>query len=329
MNSSIRFLSNASFVPSKRVSNNDIARKVDTSDTWIKKHTGIETRYIANNNTSASDLAYQAALKAIHHAKINKNDINMIVLATSTPDYLSFPATACVVQQKLGIKNCVSFDITAACSGFIFACSTAIDAIFSEMANTVLVIGTEIFSSIIDWQDRSTCILFGDGAGASILSSKFSGSSNIIARYLMTFPQEYTSLIRTYGGSALRNNNDGTAKMQSPLSMDGRKVYTIALTMLEETIHQLMQKSNYTIDNIDYLVPHQANLKILQKGMQRIGLPMEKVIININKYANTSAASIPIALSDAVYQKKIKRGMKILLVGFGAGLTCGGILLEW
>ncbi len=328
MNSNIRFLSTASFTPLRKVSNNDIAQEIDTSDEWIQEHTGIKTRYIADSNTAASDLAYHATLKAIQHANISKDDIQMIVVATSTPDYLSFPATACVLQHKLDIEHCFSFDITAACSGFIFGCSTAIDAISSGMVDTALVVGTEIFSSIIDWKDRTTCILFGDGAGASIISSKFSGSSNIISRHLMTAPQEYSSLIREQGGSAHRNIHQG-ATTPSALSMDGRKVYQIALKMLETTIHSIIEKSHLTLNTIDYIIPHQANLKMLQKGMQKIGFPMEKVIINIDKYANTSAASIPIALSGALDQDTIKRGMKILLVGFGAGLTCGGILLEW
>lgn len=324
----IRFLSTASYVPKRIVTNDEIAQEVDTSDEWIREHTGIKARHIAEKTEAASDLGYRAALRAIEKAGIQKEALQMIITATSTPDYLGFPSTACIIQNKLGMKNCFSYDIIAACSGYVFACSSAIDAICSGMADTVLVVGTELFSSIIDWKDRNTCILFGDGAGASILSSKNSGQSRIIARHLTAQPEEYKSLLREGGGTAER-----AIQLQGATSgyitMNGRLVYQLALKMFVKTIEVLLQKSACKLNDIDYIIPHQANLKMIQNGVKRIGIPMEKVVINIDRYANTSAASIPIALSEVVTQNKIQRGMNILLLGFGAGLTCGGILLEW
>lgn len=323
----VRFLSSSFFVPQNKITNTEIAEHVNTTDTWIREHTGIVTRHIAKRDQAASDLGYHATLRTLEGCELGKDDIRMIIVATSTPDYQGFPATASVLQEKLQIENCFSYDVTAACSGFVFACSAAIDAIQTGNIDTALIVGSEIFSSIVNWKDRNTSILFGDGAGACVLSSRFVGSSKIIARHFMTRPKEYRSLIRKHGGSATRDIL--TEDHDKFVSMEGRKVYQIVLEMFVECIESVIKKGNFKIEDIDYVVPHQANLKMLQNAAKKAGVPMEKFIINIDKYANTSAASIPIALTEAIKDNRIQRGSKILLMGFGAGLSCGGILLEW
>ncbi|XP_060081224.1 beta-ketoacyl-[acyl-carrier-protein] synthase III-like [Ylistrum balloti] len=323
----IRFISSGCYIPNTLVTNEEIAQKVGSSDTWIQEHTGIQTRYIADKGEAASDLGYKAALHAIQKSRIDKDSIQMLITATSTPDHLSFPATSCIIQKKLNISEAMAFDITAACSGFTYAASLAIDALHAGSIDTALVIGSEVFSSIINWNDRNTCILFGDGAGAVLLSTRFEGTSRILARHMISEPTEYKSLYRPAGGSATRDIP--YTEEECFVSMNGKKVYQLVLNLCVQTIEVIVQKSGITLNDIDLLIPHQANLKMLQNAAKRIQFPIEKIVLNLDTYANTSAASIPIAIAEAEANGRLERGMKVLLIGFGAGLTCGAILLEW
>lgn len=310
--------------------NNDLARTLDTSDEWIFSHTGIRTRHIAEN-ASASDLGAQAAVRALSQAGVLAHEVDLIVVATSTPDYGAFPSTACVIQRKLGIARCAAYDISAACSGFVFALSSAVNAIRCGEATTALVIGSEIFSSILDWSDRSTCILFGDGAGAALIRARQEDrvgpkgqegqeQSDVLASFLDSRAQDYESL--TCAPAFLKN-------APRTVVMDGKKVYDFAVASLVETVEALAQKQGIAASSIDHIVPHQANSRIIYSAAKRLGLPKEKFFLNIEKYANTSSASIPIALAEMLENGVLRRGDLVALAGFGAGLTCGGVLVRW
>ncbi len=325
----LQVLSVALEVPQKKVSNNDIAESLDTSDEWIYSHTGIKYRFIAEGE-KASDLGAAAARKALSSAGMTAAEVDMIIVATSTPDYLSFPATACVIQEKLGIASCIAYDLSAACSGFVYAFSAAANAMRAGEVQNALIIGSEIFSSIVNWQDRSTCILFGDGAGAALLSNnpkKIHVSkelqSDVISSFLCSTAKDNMSLVRV---PEKENEEENSAHY---VEMNGRKVYTFAINAIVETMQTLCKKSGMSIDDIDYIVPHQANSRIISAAASRLKVPEEKFFINIKHYANTSAASIPIALADMRSRGLLKRGASIAMVGFGAGLTYGGVLLRW
>ncbi len=323
----LQILSASLEVPLKKVSNNDITQSLNTSDEWIYSHTGIKYRFIAEKE-KASDLGASAARKALLSAGLHHTDVDMIIVATSTPDYLSFPATACIIQEKLGINSCATYDISAACSGFVYAFSAAVNSIRAKETENVLIIGSEIFSSILNWQDRSTCILFGDGAGAVVLSSnpkKMHKSeelqSDVISNFLCNTTKGNKALVRVS-----ENSNDNS---MSYVQMNGRKVYIFAIHAIVQTMQTLCKKSGISIDDIDYIVPHQANSRIIYASAKKLKIPKEKFFINIKHYANTSAASIPIALADMRSRNLLRRGMYIAMVGFGAGLSYGGTLLRW
>ena len=321
-------------VPSRRVSNDELAKTLDTSDEWIYAHTGIRYRHIAGPNEAASDLGLCAAQRAIEAAQISPRDIDCIIVATSTPDYPSFPSTACVIQEHLQLSHIAAMDISAACSGFVYGTEIARALIEVGTMRTVLFIGTEIFSRIVDWTDRSTCVLFGDGAGAAIVSYvEDDVSSRIIGSVLMARGSGGRCLIREEGGSRLLQSNELSANHSSStngyLKMDGRKVYLFAVSAIIEVIEKLLATYGYSIDDLTYIVPHQANTRIIEATCKRKGWDISRFFINIDKYANTSAASIPIALAEMVRQDIIHRGDLILTVGFGAGLTYGGNLIVW
>ena len=300
-----------SYLPKKILTNNDLSKKLDTSDEWIKSRTGIRQRHIADKNQLNSDLGYEAAKKAIINAKIKISDIDLIIVATSTPDH-TFPSTATKVQAKLGIKKGFAFDIQAACSGFIYAMSIADNYILNNQATNALVIGSEIFSRILDWNDRSTCVLFGDGAGAIVLSKK-KRNSGIISTELYSDGRFY-DLLYVDGGVA-SNQKAGQIKMK------GREVFRHAVEKLSECIKLSLKKNNLKKDNIDWIIPHQANKRIMDMTAKKLDISKNKVLITVDRYANTSSASIPLTLDYALSKKIVKRGQIIVFEAIGGGLT--------
>ncbi|MFW6215144.1 MAG: beta-ketoacyl-ACP synthase III [Alkalispirochaetaceae bacterium] len=321
----------ASYVPSRRMSNDEIASLVDTSDEWIFSHTGIRYRHIAAPGESASDLGTEAARRALEAAALSPDTIDLVLLATSTPDYLGLPSTACVVQDRLGIPGAGSMDVMAACSGFIYAVETARAFVESGTSNRVLVIGSEVYSKIINWNDRATCVLFGDGAGAVVVARGEGdhGESRIGRALLVSRGSEAESLCRPAGGTRHPYIEGETPREQLLLSMNGRRIYNFAVKAVIDTINEILRREGLTFEEIDYVVPHQANARILEASAKRAGWDINKFFINIGEYANTSAASIPIALTEMEEKGLLARGMKLITVGFGAGLTYGGSLITW
>jgi len=314
------------YVPENIRTNDELSSMVDTNDEWIYTHTGIRERRIAGPSEAASDLAVKASEIALKRGQVSPEDIDLILVATSTPDYNSFPSTASLVQEKLGITGAGAMDLAAACTGFAYGLETARVFINAGSAKKVLVIGTEIFSRIVDWSDRNTCVLFGDGAGAVVVSSTESGESQIFDSILGSDGAGAEYLMREGGGSRCPNPTEGVSPF---VTMNGRRVYNFAVKVIGKTIMDLLERHNLTIDDIDYIVPHQANIRIIEASAKRTGIPLEKFYTNMEKYANTSAASIPIALGEMEDKGLLKRGNLIITVGFGAGLTYGGNILRW
>jgi 3-oxoacyl-[acyl-carrier-protein] synthase-3 len=326
------------YVPEKVMTNDDLARIVDTNDEWIFSHTGIRERRIAAEGEAASDLAREAVLKTLSNAviqdaaggDISAADIDLILLATSTPDYPGLPSTACVVQDMIGAGSAGAMDLVAACTGFIYALETARNYVLSGAAENVLVIGSEVYSRIVNWEDRSTCVLFGDGAGAALVSAADEDngdSSGVYGSYLRSRGSGVEHLLRPDGGS--RNKADSDNPAGQYLYMNGRQVYLFAVGAITETINSLLENHGLTMDDIDHVVPHQANRRIIEAACKRNDWPVEKFFMNIDKYANTSAASIPLAMDEMMKNGLLKRGDRILTVGFGSGLTYGGNYFIW
>ena len=309
-----------SYLPKKILTNNDLSKKLDTSDEWIKTRTGINQRYIADKKQLNSDLGFEAAKKAINNSKIKTSDIDLIILATSTPDH-TFPSTATKIQGKLGIKKGFAFDIQAACSGFIYAMSVADNFLLNNQASNALVIGSEIFSRILDWNDRSTCILFGDGAGAIILSKKKKMNSGIISTELYSDGRFY-DLLYVNGGVAF-NQKAGHIKMK------GREVFKHAVKKLVSCIQFNLKKNKLKKEDIDWIIPHQANKRIMDMTAIKLGVPKSKLLVTVDQYANTSSASIPLTLDYALSNKIIKRGQIIVFEAIGGGLTWGCSILKY
>lgn len=320
----------SSAVPEKRVSNDELAATVDTSDEWIFSHTGIKYRHIADEHTSASDLALQPCLDIIDHTGINPKDINLIIVATTTPDYTGFPSTACILQDKLGAVNAGAIDITAACTGFIYSLEIAKNFIQTGSAKNILIISTEILSKITDWSDRNTCVLLGDGAAAALVCNNGNNSnSEIIFSILRAEGNGSEFLIKKAGGSRYPIHKGKDIEENPYLQMNGQKVYHFAVRVLCDIVRQILEKNKLTMNDISYIVPHQANIRILEAAAKRLKIPLEKFYINIEEYANTSAATIPIALDEMNRKKLLKRGDLIMTIGFGGGLTYGGNLIRW
>ena len=308
------------YLPKKILTNDDISKKIETSDEWIKTRTGINQRHIAEKKQLNSDLGYEAAKKAIKNAKINVSDIDLIVVATSTPDH-TFPSTATKIQAKLGVKKGFAFDIQAACSGFIYAMSIADNFLSNNQASKALVIGSEIFSRILDWNDRSTCVLFGDGAGAIVLGNKKNSNSGIISTELYSDGRFY-DLLYVNGGVA-SNQKAGHVKMK------GQEVFKHAVTKLVECIKINLKKNKLNKEDIDWVIPHQANKRIMDMCASKLGIPKNKVLITVDRYANTSTASIPLTLEYALSKKIIKRGQILVFEAIGGGLTWGCSILKY
>lgn len=299
-----------SFLPDNRVTNIDLEKRMDTSDEWIRTRTGIEARHLAEGDVTVADMATRAAERALQSAGVTIDEIEAIVCATATAP--AFPATACVVQANLGAKAAVAFDVSAACSGFIFAMDTAKSLMDSKGLKKTLVIGAEKMGSLIDWDDRSTAVLFGDGAGAVVL-----GEDEIASIDSLVLGSDGT------GGKHLYENEEGK------IVMNGREVFKFAVRKMPEIVLEALDKADKTLEDLDVLVPHQANRRIIDAAMERLHLEEEKVVMTIQDHANTSAASIPLALAEAVKSGKIKDGQTVVIAGFGAGLTWGASCLTW
>ena len=311
------------YLPNKILTNNDISEFVETSHEWIYERTGIKQRHIAAEDEMTSDLAYQAALDAIQDANISATEIDLIILATSTPDQV-FPSTAVKLQDLLNIRSGAAFDIHAVCSGFIYALSMADNFIKSGKYKKILVVGSEVYSRILDWKDRSTCVLFGDAAGAFILEGQEKDVINTgIIESIIRSDGQYRSKLYCDGGPSMKISSECF------INMDGKEVYKHAVEKQTVIVEDLLDSLGINVDDIDWFVPHQANLRILQTTAKKLKLKQEKIIVTVDRHANTSSASIPVAMATAIKEHKIKRGDMLLLEAFGAGFTWGAILLRY
>ncbi len=320
-------VSTGSYLPEKVLTNFDLEKMVETSDQWITERTGIKERRIANENQTASDLAYEASKVALGRADLNAEDIDLIITATVTGD-MPFPSTACILQDKLGAKKAAAFDINAACSGFLYGLYVADSFIRSGMHNKILVVGTEVLSKITDWEDRTTCVLFGDGAGAVIVEPT-TENRGIISMSINSDGSMWDLLYLPAGGSKVPASRESVDNKLHYIKMKGNETFKFAVRTLEDLVIKILEENNLAPSQLSLLIPHQANLRIIQATADRLGLPMEKVLINIDKYGNTSAASIPIALDEAVMSGRIKDGDYILLEAFGGGITWASALIKW
>ena len=296
---------------------------VETSDEWIVERTGIRERHVVGENETTSDIATKAAQNALQAAGVSKNDIDLIIVATTTPDRI-FPSTACLVQEKLDIHGCAAFDIQAVCTGFVYALSVADKFIKSGSANCALVIGAESLSKILDWSDRGTCVLFGDGAGAVVLSAN--EETGILSTHLHADGQ-YKELLTTTGG--VSENSNHFQHGEAYITMKGNEVFKMAVNTLGAIVDETLQENNMQKEDIDWLVPHQANIRIITATAKKLKMPMDRVVTTVDKHGNTSAASIPLALDVAIRDGRIKRGETILMEAFGGGFTWGSVLAKY
>ncbi|MBE2239738.1 MAG: ketoacyl-ACP synthase III [Caldilineaceae bacterium] len=316
-------------VPEKVITNQDLEQIVDTNDEWIRSRTGIAERHVAADpkETSAT-LAIVAARKALEVADVPANKVDLIICATTTPEYL-FPATACLIQDALGADNAGAFDLSAACSGFVYGLAMARGQILAGDAEYVLVIGTETLSRIVDWTDRDTCILFGDGAGAVLVAAS-EVPGGILSVDLGSDGSGGNTLIVPAGGSAMSTSLETVSSGMHYVKMDGKAVFRFATRVMAASTRKVLERAGYTTDDVDLVVPHQANIRIIQNSvLNQLKIPAEKVFVNLEKYGNTSTASIPIALCEAIEAGKLKPGYKVVFVGFGAGLTWAACALDW
>lgn len=315
------------YVPEKILTNSDLEKIVETNDEWIVSRTGIRERHIAAPHEATSDLAYEAALKALDSAGMKAEDLDLIIIATVTPDS-SFPSTACILQDKLGAKGAAAFDLSAACSGFVYSLATAVGFIQNGMYNNALIIGADTLSRITDYTDRNTCVLFGDGAGAVIIGEVPEGRG--FQSFDLGAEGSGGNLLKLEaGGSRLPASQQTVEDKKHFIYMNGREVFKFAVRVMGTATERVLTKAGMGKEDIDLFVPHQANIRIIQSAMQRLDLPPEKCVINVDKYANTSAASIPLALVEAAEEGRMKEGDTVLMVGFGGGLTWGASVLIW
>jgi 3-oxoacyl-[acyl-carrier-protein] synthase-3 len=323
----VRIAGMGKYTPPKVMTNDDFARIVDTSDEWITQMTGIKERHIADDDVATSDLAAAAAREALENAGVEPSDLDMILVATATPD-MFFPSTACLVQAKIGAGNAFAFDMGAGCSGFIYGLVIAEQFVKTGVAKTVLVIGAENLTKFMDITDRNTCVLFGDGAGAAVVAP--GDGESMLMNHVLGADGRLGSLLEfPAGGSRMPTTNETVAERLHYIKMEGRKVYVNAVRAMGDSVVKVIEDAGLTGDDVDILFPHQANIRIIQSVAERAGMPMEKVYVNIHKYGNTSAASIPIAMVEAIEEGRLKRGMLAGLVAFGAGFTWGSLLLRY
>jgi 3-oxoacyl-[acyl-carrier-protein] synthase-3 len=323
----VSIIGTGSYVPERILTNDDLAKIVDTSDEWITTRTGIKERRIAAKDEQTSDMGTKAALKAIEQAGIAPTDIDLILVATATPDML-FPATACFVQKKIGATNAACLDISAACAGFLFGVEIAQQFITSHTHDIVLVIGAEKLTSITNWTDRNTCVLFGDGAGAAILGHRGSGHG-VISTHIGSDGQYADILFMPGGGSRCPITKENADKNLATIHMMGKEVYKQAITAMLSASQKALEQAGLSIEDISCVIPHQANLRIIEGIADRLKIPLEKFYVNLDKYGNTSAAAVAIALDEANRSGRIKSGDYILMVVFGGGLTWASTVIEW
>lgn len=309
-----------SYLPERIVTNEELSRTIDTSDEWIQQRVGIKQRHVAAEGEYTSDLAVHAARRALDNARISPDEIDLIIVATTTPD-LTFPATAAIVQQKLGMHHGAAFDIQAVCSGFVYGVVTADSYLKNGIARRALVIGAETTSRILDWTDRTTCVLFGDGAGAAVLELGGDGERGILA-----------SSIRSDGHFADKLNTTGgpsTTRTIGHVHMEGKEVFRHAVGKITDVVENVLTATGYSVKDLDWFVPHQANRRIIEGAGEKLHIPPEKVVITVDRHANTSAASVPLALTEAVKDGRIKRGDLVMIEAMGGGFTWGASLIRW
>ena len=325
MNLYSKIIGTGSYLPPKRVTNEELARQlaekgIETSDEWIVSRSGISARHYAEPDVQSSDLAVEAAKRALEMAKLDVNDIDLIIVATSTPDHFGgFPSTACVVQRKLGISNgCAAMDVQAVCSGFVYAVSVADSFIKSGMHKNALIIGAEVFSRILNFEDRTTCVLFGDGAGAVVMSA--SSEPGILATKLHA-DGSHASILCVPGSVS-----GGAVEGSAFLYMDGQAVFKLAVSVLDKVANEVLKMVDMNASEVDWLIPHQANIRIMQGTAKKLGMPLEKMVVTVDQHGNTSAASIPLALDKAVRDGRVKPGNAVMMEGVGGGFTWGAVL---
>jgi len=313
-----RIVGTGSCLPERVMTNDEFARRLDTSDAWIRERTGIRQRHIADASQASSDLALEASRKALQAAGVAASDLDLIIVATSTPDYI-FPSTACLLQAKLGARHGAAFDVQAVCSGFVYALATADSLIKTRNAKKALVVGAEVFSRILDWNDRATCVLFGDGAGAVVLVADDK-------------PGIHASVLHADGSQSgilsVPGNVCGGKIVGSPyLQMQGGQVFKVAVKVLDEVARETLAAASMKAEDVDWLIPHQANVRILEATAKKMGLAREKLVVTVDRHGNTSAASVPLALDEYVRDGKIRAGHRVMLQGVGGGFTWGASLV--
>lgn len=316
------------YVPERRVTNQDLAKIVDTSDEWIRERTGISERRIVCNGQANSDLSMKAIQDAFRDREFRPDEIDLIIVATVTPDMM-FPSTACIVQEKIAARNAWGFDLSGACSGFLYAVATAAQFIQTGRYKKVLVVGTDVMSSIINFDDRTTCVLFGDGAGAVLLEPTEEDDLGVLDFILRSDGSGGKFLYMPAGGSLHPASHETVDKKMHYVHQDGRNVFKYAVKLMVDVSMELLKRNGYTPDDVALYIPHQANLRIIQASIERLKIPREKVVVNIDRYANTTAATIPVGMVEAYRLGRIKKGDLILLASFGAGFTWGSLLLKW
>lgn len=322
-----KILGTGSEIAERQITNHDLERLVDTNDEWIRTRTGIENRYFADENTCTSHLASRASLKAIEAAGLKAEDIDMIIVATITPD-MALPATACLVQEQIGATKASAFDLEAACSGFLYAMAVADQFIATGFYEHVLVIGAETLSRILDMEDRNTCVLFGDGAGAVVMGPS-KDDKGILSFELGADGSGGKFLHMPAGGSKIPASKESVENRLHYVKMEGSDVFKFAVRAMESSSIAAINKAGLKIEDVDYMVPHQANIRIIQSAAKKLNLPMAQVKVNLNQYGNMSAASIPVALDEAVRENNIKSGDNVVMVGFGGGLTWASCVMKW
>jgi 3-oxoacyl-[acyl-carrier-protein] synthase-3 len=309
-----------SYLPARILTNEELSRTIDTSDEWIQQRVGIKQRHIAADDEVTSDLAVHAAKRALDSARISPAEIDLIIVATTTPD-LTFPATAAIVQQKLGMHHGAAFDIQAVCSGFVYGMVTADSYLKNGIARRALVIGAETTSRILDWTDRTTCVLFGDGAGAAVLELGGDGDRGILASSLRS-DGHFADKLNTTGGPS-------STRSIGVVHMEGKEVFRHAVGKITDVVENVLSATGYTVKDLDWFVPHQANKRIIEGAGEKLHIPPEKVVITVDRHANTSAASVPLALTEAVTDGRIKRGDLVMIEAMGGGFTWGASLIRW
>jgi 3-oxoacyl-[acyl-carrier-protein] synthase-3 len=315
-----RIVGTGGYLPAQVLTNAELAQRIDTDDEWVRTRTGIRQRHIAAPGEQTSDLAFAAAQQALLAAGLPPSEIDLIIVATTTPDMV-FPSTACILQHKLGVRNGPAFDVQAVCSGFVYGLSIADRMVATGAARNALVVGAEIYSRILDWNDRGTCVLFGDGAGAVVLVP--SERPGILTAHLHA-DGSYCDILSVPGTVA-----NGAVSGRPLLKMDGHVVFKFAVKVLAETAHEALAATGMSAGDIDWVIPHQANIRIMEATMKKLGLPLERMVSTVGEHANTSAASIPLALDVAVRDRRIRPGQHVMLLGVGGGFTWGSILLRW